>query len=152
MTRLIHATAIALVLGLSGFAGADAKPLNTTPLNTLGQPVGSQPVITGALPRNTTISSSINPGASSLIATTLANHPTYMPPVPTTPVITGALPRNTTISSSINPGASSVVATTLQIHPLYTLPAAIASVGRPASVRAEFREPIGGVEWFGALR
>jgi hypothetical protein len=151
MTRLIHATAIALVLGLSGFTGADAKPLNTTPLNTLGQPVGSQPVITGALPRNTTISSSINPGASSLVATTLANHPTYMPPVPTTPVITGALPRNTTISSSINPGASSLVATTLQIHPWYTLPAAIASVG-PASVRAEFREPIGGVEWFGALR
>jgi hypothetical protein len=109
MTRLIHATAIALVLGLSGLTGADAKPLNTTPLNTLGQPVGSQPVITGALPRNTTISSSINPGASSLVATTL------------------------------------------QIHPWYTLPAAIASVG-PASVRAEFREPIGGVEWFGALR
>jgi hypothetical protein len=122
MKRLIGMTAIAIALNCLAVLSAQAYTLNTTPLNTLGQPVGNQPVITGALPRNTTISSSINPGASSIVAATLQIHPNYTPPVLTTPVITGGLPRNTTISSSINPGASSIVATTLQIHPNYTPP------------------------------
>ena len=60
-----------------------AQAMNTTPLNYLGQPVSSQPVA-GTLGRNTTISSSINPGATSIRATTLQIHPSYTPPVPTT--------------------------------------------------------------------
>ena len=43
-------------------------------------------MITGALPRNTTISSSINPGATSIVATTLQIRPNYIPPASTTPL------------------------------------------------------------------
>jgi hypothetical protein len=111
---------IAVVIALNSSAILSAQALNTTPLNYLGQPVGSQPVAT-SLGRNTTISSTINPGTSSLRATTLQIHPNYTPPVPTTPVPT-TLGRNTTISSTLNPGGTSFVATTLQIHPNYTPP------------------------------
>src|SRR5580704_8160793 len=118
MKRIIGIVAVAIAL--NGSAILSAQAMNTTPLNYLGQPVSSQPVA-GTLGRNTTISSSINPGATSIRATTLQIHPSYTPPVPTT-VGTGTLGRNTTISSSINPTASSITATTLQIHPNYTPP------------------------------
>jgi hypothetical protein len=118
MKRIIGIVAVAIALNCSAILSAQA--LNTTPLNAMGQPVGSQPVAT-SLGRNTTISSTINPGATSLRATTLQIHPNYTPPVPTTPVPT-SLGRNTTISSTLNPGGTSFVATTLQIHPNYTPP------------------------------
>jgi hypothetical protein len=100
MKRLIGITAIAIALNCSAVLSGQAYTLNTTPLNTLGQPVGNQPVITGALPRNTTISSSINPGASSIVATTLQIHPNYTPPVRTTPANTFGRPVSVISSSS----------------------------------------------------
>jgi hypothetical protein len=131
MKRIIGIVAVVIALNSSAILSAQA--LNTTPLNAMGQPVGSQPVAT-SLGRNTTISSTINPGATSLRATTLQIHPNYTPPVPTTPVPT-TLGRNTTISSTLNPGGTSLVATTLQIHPNYTPPV-------PTTPRDTFGQPI----------
>jgi hypothetical protein len=144
MKRIIGIIAVAIALNSSAILSAQA--LNTTPLNAQGQPVGGQPV-TGTLGRNTTISSSINPGATSIRATTLEIHPSYNPPVPTTPGM-GTLGRNTTISSSINPYATSIVATTLQIHPNYTPPiptTPLNTFGQPVPVVSagnEFRLPV----------
>jgi hypothetical protein len=131
MKRIIGIIAVAIALNSSAILSAQA--LNTTPLNAFGQPVGNQ-AVAGTLGRNTTISSSINPGATSIRATTLQIHPSYTPPVPTTPVPT-TLGRNTTISSSINPDASSIVATTLQIHPNSNPPV-------PTTPLDTFRQPI----------
>jgi hypothetical protein len=121
MKRMIAITAAVIVLNCSAVLSAQAVTFNTTPLNYNGQPVSTQPVITSGF-RNTTISSTINPGATSIRSTTLQLHPNYVPPVPT-PVITNGGFRNTTISSTINPGATSIVATTLQLHPNYVPPA-----------------------------
>jgi hypothetical protein len=144
MKRIIGIIAVTIALNSSAILSAQA--LNTVPLNAQGQPVGSQPVAT-SLGRNTTISSTINPGATSIRATTLQIHPNYTPPVPTTPVPT-TLGRNTTISSSINPYTTSIVATTLQIHPNYTPPVPttpLDTFGQPVPVVSaanEFKLPV----------
>jgi hypothetical protein len=126
MKNLIRTTGIALVIGLSACTSAFA-------------------VITSP---NTTLSSSVNPGGTSIVATTLQIqnpivhvpqvpptpvqiHPVYVPPAPITPVQIRPvyIPPAPITPVQIHPVyIAPAPITPVQIHPVYVPPAPIAPV------------------------